>query len=221
MLWLAASLFFCWCAYREIRGSIVAPPGYDFPAPITKPYLAAVLALSVGFAWPPVSTWYFERFLSIRASLLADPNHATVHCNTIFDTMLDSEMLAAGHANPATGKIAIQHPWCGTLRSYLRHPARANAEELESLDIFTHESMHIRGELNEARTECQAVQRNYRAAKMLGVPATIAKKNALDYYTNDYLQRGQLGIMQAAYVSDQCAPGKQMDEHLPDSTWSP
>jgi hypothetical protein len=221
MLWLLASLFFCWCAFREIRASVVAPAGFDFPTPISKPYLIAVLCLAVGFAWPPVSTWYFERFLSVRASLLADPNRATVHCNTIFDTMLDSEMLAAGHANPRTGKIAIQHPWCGTLRAYLRHPARATEKELESLDIFTHESMHIRGELNEARTECQAVQRNYRAAKLLGVPDTIAKRNALDYYTKDYLRRGSLGIMQAAYVSDQCAPGKDMDEHLPDSTWAP
>lgn len=221
MLWLVASLFFFWCVFREIRGSLVAPAGFDFPAPINKSYLTAISCLAIVLAWPPVSTWYFERFLSVRASILADPNRATVHCNTIFDTMLDSEMLAAGHANPRTGKIAIQHPWCGTLRSYLRHPARASKQELESLDIFTHESMHIRGELNEARTECQAVQRNYRAAKMLGVPDSIAKRNALDYYTHDYLQRGSLGIMQAAYFSDQCAPGKDMDEHLPDSTWPP
>jgi hypothetical protein len=27
--------------------------------------------------------------------------------------------------------------------------------------------------------------------------------------------------MQGAYYSDQCAPGKAMDEHLSDSTWAP
>jgi hypothetical protein len=26
--------------------------------------------------------------------------------------------------------------------------------------------------------------------------------------------------MQAAYYSDQCAPGRAMDEHLSDSTWA-
>jgi hypothetical protein len=26
--------------------------------------------------------------------------------------------------------------------------------------------------------------------------------------------------MQAAYYSDQCAPGKALDEHLSDSTWA-
>jgi hypothetical protein len=220
MLWILASLFFCWCAFREIRGSIVAPAGYDFPAPISKSYLALVLALAAGFAWPAMHTWYFQWLLSIKATELADNHRATVHCNTTFDTMLDPEMLAAGHANPRTGKIVLQAPWCGTLMSYLHHPARATQQELDSLDIFTHESMHIRGEMNEARTECQAIQRNYRAAKLLGVSDAVAKKNALQIYTVNYQERGQIGGMQAAYYSDQCAPGKALDEHLIDSTWA-
>ncbi len=220
MLWILTSLFFLWCAFREIRGSIIAPPGYDFPRPVSKSYLALVLALSVLFAWPPVHTWLFQRFLSAKATELADNHRAKVHCNTIFDTMLDTEMLFAGHANPKTGEIGIQHPWCGILMSYLDHPDRATNTELASLNLFTHESMHIRGELNEARTECEAVQRNYRAAKLLGVADGTAKRNALDYYKFDYQQRGKIGGMQGQYYSDQCAPGKAMDEHLVDSTWS-
>ena len=80
--------------------------------------------------------------------------------------------------------------------------------------------MHIRGEMNEALTECEAVQRNYRAAKLLGVPDAIAKKNALDYYNTSYQERGKIGGMAGGYYSDQCAPGKAMDEHLSDSTWA-
>jgi len=220
MLWILASLFFCWCAFREIRRSIVAPAGFDFPAPLSKPYLALVLLLAAGFAWPPLHTWYFQRLLSAKATELADNRRAKVHCNTLFDTMLDPEMLAAGHANPDSGEIAIQQPWCGTLMSYLRHPARADERELQSLDMFTHESMHVRGERDEALTECQAVQRNYRAAKLLGVPDAIAKKNALDYYNGYYQLRAKIGGMQSAYYSDQCAPGKALDEHLSDSTWA-
>ena len=104
--------------------------------------------------------------------------------------------------------------------AYLRHPGRASRAELESLDIFTHESMHIRGELNEARTECQAIQRNYRSAKLLGVSDAIAKQNALDIYNINYQERGKIGGIQSAYYSDECAPGKAMDEHLIDSTWA-
>ena len=51
-------------------------------------------------------------------------------------------------------------------------------------------------------------------------PDEIAKKNALDYYAISYQQRGKIGGMQAAYYSEECAPGKAMDEHLSDSTWS-
>ncbi len=220
MLWILTSLFFFWCAFHEIRASVIAPPGFDRPSPISTPYLAVVLSLAVIFAWPPVHTWMFERFLSRQASVLTDGHPAHVHCNTVWDTLFDPEMMAAGHASPVTGKIALQHPWCGTLSSYLAHPSRANNQELWSLAMFTHESMHVRGELNEARTECEAVQRNYRAAKLLGVPDATARRNALDYYNNLYKSRRDEGIMQAEYYSDECAPGKAMDEHLPDSTWA-
>jgi hypothetical protein len=220
MLWILTSLFFLWCAFREVHRSIVPPPGFDFPTPIWKPYLAMTLVFAALFAWPPVHTWYFQRFLSEKATELADNHRARVHCNTVFDTMLDPEMLFAGHANPKTGQIGIQHPWCDTLRSYLNHPDRASHDELESLDLFTHESMHIRGELNEALTECEAVQRDYRAARLLGVPDQTARKNAPQYYNVNYQQRGKIGGMQSAYYSDQCAPGKAMDEHLSDSTWA-
>jgi hypothetical protein len=80
--------------------------------------------------------------------------------------------------------------------------------------------MHVRGELNEARTECEAVQRNYRSAKLLGVPDATAKRNALDYYNDLYKARRDEGIMQATYYSDECMPGGAMDEHLSDSTWA-
>jgi hypothetical protein len=221
MLWILTSLFFLWCAFREVRASIVPPAGFDSPRPVYKPYLVAMLALAALFIWPPLWRWHFEHFLSEKATELADNHRARVHCNTVFDTMLDPAMLAAGHASPETGRIGIQHPWCNRLRSYLSHPQRATPEELWSLGMFTHESMHVRGELNEARTECEAVQRNYRAAKLLGVPDEIAKANALDYYNIMYQERGRIGGMQGEYYSSQCAPGKALDEHLSDSTWAP
>ena len=119
MLWILISLFFVWCAYREIRSSLIAPAGFDSPRPLSKPYLAVVLTLAVLFAWPPIHKWHFERFLSEKATELADNHRAKVHCNTVWDTMLDTEMFSAGHAEPDTGQIGLQHPWCSTLRSYL------------------------------------------------------------------------------------------------------
>ena len=97
--------------------------------------------------------------------------------------------------------------------NYIKHPAAASKEELYSLNILTHESMHARGEYNEAKTECEAVQRNYHTAILLGVPDTIAKQNALAYYKNYYLKRT------GTYFSKDCVPDGSLDEHLSDSTW--
>ena len=222
MLWILCSLFCFWVVFREFKTRLIAPAGYDRPdpTPIYKPYITFWLILAILFAWPPFKYWRFERFLTPKATELADSRPAKVHCNTIFDTFFDSNYLFAGHANFETGKITFQYPWCKRLMDYLDHPEKANRHELVSLNIFTHESMHIRGEHDEARTECQAVQRNYRVAKLLGVPDSIAKKNALDYYHTSYMQRREAGTFSAGYFSDQCAPGKAMDEHLSDSTWA-
>ena len=220
MPWILLSLLFFWCAYRVVVASIVAPAGFDSPRPVSKSYVAIMLILAALLAWPPLHRWHFEHFLSAKATVLADNHAARVHCSTVFDSIFDPEMLAGGHADPRTGKIVIQPPGCTTLSSYLHHPGRASESELWSLGLFTHESMHVRGELNEALTECEAVQRNYRAAKLLGVPDRIAKENALAYYKIIYRRRSTRGYMQAQYYSSECAPGKAMDEHLSDSSWA-
>jgi len=218
MVWILTSLFFCWLIFREIRGSIVPRQGYDQPESIYKPYLFSCLILAMSFAWPPYHYWRFERFLSAKATELADFNPAKVHCSTAFDSIFDREPTFS-HANPTNGEIVIQPPLCARLMDYLDHPDRANPYELHSLNTFTHESMHVRGELNEAKTECEAVQRNYRAAKLLGVPDHVARKNALEYYYGSYMNLKAGGPNAVRYFSEECAPGKEMDEHLSDSTW--
>ncbi|MBC3860549.1 hypothetical protein H8K32_00410 [Undibacterium jejuense] len=222
MLWIAGSLFFCWMMVRECLSTLITPTGYDHPisSKISIPFLILYGTLALAFAWQPFQYWRFERLLSIKATEIADFHPAKVHCNTIFDTFVDQNYFAAGHADPHTGKIVFQYPWCNRLMDYLHHPQKANREEIVSLNIFTHESMHVRGEYNEAKTECEAVQRNYRAAKLLGVPDQTAKKTALNYYLGEYQRRGAIGGLAGSYFSAECAPGKAMDEHLSDSTWA-
>jgi hypothetical protein len=220
MLLILISLFFCWLIYREFKQS-KTPTGFDCPPPmpVYKPYVVLCLIMAVLFAWTPIHYWHFQRYLSAIATELADSHPAKVHCNTAFDSMFDTFGINASHADPKTGELVIQYPWCATLMDYLNHPGSANQRELWGLAMLTHESMHVRGEYNEVITECEAVQRNYRTAKLLGVPDNIAQKNALDYYYGYYLKRPEMGTMQSAYFSDQCAPGKELDEHLSDSTW--
>ncbi len=77
--------------------------------------------------------------------------------------------------------------------------------------LLVHEAMHIRGELNESKTECQAIQRHVRAAKMLGVPEDVALEHANRYYSEEFSKH--------PYYSSKCVPGSEWDEKLPDSLW--
>ena len=219
MLWIVISLFLCWLAYREFRSTRAVPLDMPITKAVSKPYVATVLILAAASAWQPISVWRLEHYLSLKATELADGHVARLHCNTIVDTMFDQN-LAIGHANPVTGAIVFQYPWCGTLKAYMRHPQRADHDELESLDMLTHESMHVRGEYNEAVTECEAVQRNYRTARMLGVADGVARRNALDFYYGIYETRAyKEDGPPDRYYSEECAPGRALDEHLSDSSW--
>lgn len=215
MLWMALSLAFAWLALREL----LSPWSREHPQPIEPLYLGLVVTLAVAFAWPPVSTWRFERFLESRARVLTEGRPVSVHCNTLLDTMLDPNALAAGHANLASGRIVLQKPWCSTLRDYLDDPASADERGRQSLNLFTHEVMHVRGLLDEKVTECHAVQYNRRMAELLGVPAPLALDHARRYYRESYARRAEVGGLAGAYFSPECAPGKALDLRLPHAIW--
>ena len=221
MLWWAGAAFFVWLALREIHGGFVAPKGFPGPQPIFKGYVLLMLAIAAALAYTPIRYFMFERFLSQKARILAESDKVTVHCNTLFDTVVDTNSLASGHANPETGLIAFQKPWCGVLMDHLRHPEKMDPKGVFAVQMFAHEAMHARGEMNEAITECEAIQRHYRAALLLGIPDEIAKRSGKFFYETQYQARRSIGGMQAAYYTDQCAPGKALDEKLSDSTWNP
>ena len=220
MFWVLLSLLFCWLIFREFRSTSTAPIDMPLSKGVWKPYVFVLAVLALLSIWQPIATWLLERRLSAIATVLADPRVARVHCNTVIGTMFDPNSTNIGHANPESGQVAFQYPWCNRLEAYLRHPQRADREELESLGLLTHESMHVRGEYNEARTECQAVQRNFRTAKLLGVSVRVAKRNALDYYYSIYMSRAYKEGNPDHYFSDKCAPAEELDEQLRDSTWA-
>ena len=200
---LILSLLFIWLIVREVN----SPKDLDN---FSKGYIALLAVFALLSGYPYVDHWRFERLLSNKASLLADNRPANVKCVTVFESVYDKFGLA-GTGNPTTGEIVLQYPTCNDLRDYLKSPATANERELFGLHVFTHEAMHVRGELNEQKTDCQAIQRNVRAARMLGVRAHIAERNAQDYYDGAYRKH--------PYFSAECGPGKALDEDLSGSFW--
>jgi hypothetical protein len=217
--WLMAGLF-GWLACREIYYAYVPPPGYDRPNPEPSISYVIIMALiAAAFAYTPIRYWRFERGLTQKAQVLSENSIAKVHCNTMADTIFDQNVFAAGHAQIETGQIVFQYPWCARLMDHIKNPKQPIAEELIAMHIFAHEAMHIRGERNEAKTECQAVQRFARASMLFGISEDISRANGMTYFNDYYQRRADQGHMSSEYYSAECAPGKALDEKLSDSTW--
>jgi hypothetical protein len=208
MIWIALSLFFFYLVVRELRNPLLEFS--EFSA-FDIGYVLALLLLALVCAWPPYSNWRFEQQMVRIANQITGLNNASVHCNSIFDAIFDNEVNRAGHANPQTGEIVLQHSWCGKLDDYIAAPHSPSDEINWSMSLFVHEVMHIRGELNESKTECQAIQRRLRAEKLFGVPENIAKQNIAHYYQKLYFGRHP-------YFNADCQLGGAMDERLED--WS-
>jgi len=155
----------------------------------------------------------FENFLEKNAEALTDGKEVHLSCTTALESMFD-RFGAAGTGNPHTGKIVIQYPYCKYLRGFLKNPENPTIHELWSLNTFTHEAMHIRGEMNEQKTECQSIQRNHTAAILLGVPKSIAEHAAIRYFAELYPRQKNNG-----YHSKECAPTKSLDEELHGAVW--
>ena len=201
---LILSLFFFWLIYREIS----TPQELNS---IDKGYIAVMLSFALLSGVPVMNEWRFERFLSAKATILAEGYPTDVSCASVFESVY-KKLGLLGTGDPSTGKIVLHYPTCNNLREYLDKPWNASEKAITSLHVFTHEAMHVRGELNEAKADCQAIQRDIYAAKLLGISDDIvAEETALAYYNGPYKNH--------PYFSVECAKGKVLDEDLSGSIW--
>jgi hypothetical protein len=173
-------------------------------------YVTVLAGLVLLFAWFPFDHWRFERLLTEKAIALSGNPAADVHCSSISSSVFDHPLLS-GRAHTDSGDIHIQYPTCPQLKAYVDDPERAGLEEIVAMHVFVHEAMHVRGESNEQRTDCMAIQRSYRAARLLGASERAAEAHGLAYYQGPYRAHH--------YRSDECVPGGALDERLSDSSW--
>ncbi|GAA6136871.1 hypothetical protein NBRC116583_06180 [Arenicella sp. 4NH20-0111] len=175
-------------------------------------YLIVIACLALVCARTPFKFWQLENSLSMHASTFSQREGVTVSCTSVFDSIFDPfDISRAGTAYVETGEIIFHHGWCKNFMDYIDDPSEPSDRALFSMHVFTHEVMHIRGELNERKTDCQAIQRNHLLGRQLGVDDDIARRNAVDYYKRLYKKH--------PYFSKECAPGKALDENLMDSIW--
>ena len=208
MILLGLALIFAYLAFHEIKNSAGKRDAFSWG------YIAVFLSLAVLCARPTYNIWQLERLLTSKAALIADRDDVSVKCNSIMDTLFAGKGTSslAGTAYIDTGEIFFENAYCKEFIDYLDDPENASQDGIFSMHVFTHEVMHIKGEKNEQKTDCQAIQRNHKVGELLGVDRAIAIENAKRYYEQMYPSH--------PYFSPECKPKGKMDEKLRDSIWS-
>ena len=158
-----------------------------------------------------------SRLDSAASSLVGAP--AQVHCQTTGQQMLDvgSELgfVRYGPDGVPEHETLIKRSPCQELASYLGSDKQdPDRDEVVAVHILSHEARHMAGTTGEAEAECQAMQRDAWAARLLGATVEQAHRLARTYWLVVY------PTLNDTYRSAACQPGGPLDEHLELAPWS-
>ena len=142
-----------------------------------------------------------------------------VHCQTAGEEFVHAGSELGSVAFDADGQpeasTVISREPCGALQAYLdTRGRRPSPEQVIAVHVLSHEARHLAGTREEARAECEAVQRDTATAMLLGASEADAHRLARLYWAVDYPG------MPEGYRSSDCVPGGALDEHLPHPPWS-
>ena len=188
--------------------------------PRSLPVLSVSLLTVVGLAAmvPAARHRIEERRLSRVATVLVG-HPVEVHCQTTTGAFVDAgaelgfvRYDEAGVPEPST---LIKRDPCRALGAYLgSDKATPTEEQVVAVHVLTHEAMHMRGETNEAVTECEALQRDARTAVLLGASTQQARRLARTYWLTVYPR------MPDDYRTPDCVAAGPLDEGLDTAPWA-
>jgi len=181
-------------------------------------FSVAALVLLGGAALAP---WLLRARLEHRLAGAASTivgSSVDVHCQTAGETFTDDGAdlgyVAFGPDGVPERRTTIKWEQCRALASFTRSEGiEASRDEMVAVHVLTHEAMHMSGVKSEAESECRAMQRDARMARLLGAARSDARYLASWYWQTIYPH------MSPAYRSDDCGPGQALDAGLPDPPW--
>jgi hypothetical protein len=100
----------------------------------------------------------------------------------------------------------IRRTLCRSLSRLTRDRGAGGSDEAEAVKVLAHESFHLRGVMNEAATECYALQYVTRVATRLGA----SEANAVRFHE---LDMRAYPLAPPKYRSSECRPGGALDLH--------
>lgn len=200
--------------------------------PVRLASLVVVLVLLVGVLAAQWSKRTNERRLAAVASQLAGRD-VSIHCQSFWGELIDisgqSGSVWFDHEGAPQDEAHLSRAtckWLGRLAGgdadddlacveaalHVGACGRDGDRLVHAVVTLAHESIHLRGERDEAATQCYAVQLTARTAQLLGVRPTHAAavgRYALARQSN----------MPAAYQSSECRPGGALDLHPETGFW--
>jgi hypothetical protein len=174
--------------------------------------------LAIALALPTFLRHHEEAKLDTVASVLVG-QPVTVHCETFGQSFTDLSgdlgFVKFGVNGVPEHHTTIMRGPCADLKHYYDgDQAHPSGDEIIAVHVLTHESMHMRGQTNEANAECEAMQRDAETAQLLGATPTEGLALARAYWIEDYPN------MPDNYRTSDCRLGGSLDEHLPDPPWT-
>ena len=216
-----------WCALALLVAAVAVaarwwPRRFDaLGRPRSFPFVSVGLLVVTGGLGlvPGLQHARLEHRLADAASTLAG-RRVEVHCQTLGEAFVDttSELgyVAWGPNGVPEARTTIKREPCAALDDYLGGGQGDPTEaEVQAVHVLSHESRHMSGVTDESLTECQSMQRDAVAARLLGASDAQARRLARYYWMVFYPR------MPDNYRARACTPGGAWDEHLPDAPWAP
>lgn len=213
MLWIAGALT-AWATLLILR-TLWAPMGGERSA--VPSISITLLLLGAGLAGlSPLRDHLLESRLERAAGELAG-FEVQVQCQSLGGAALDIRA-ERGWVRMIDGKMEratrLDRSVCVELRGITNDQNSLNLEQAVALHILTHETVHMMNEINEATTECRAMQASTRVGQALGLDRAVAHAGAQNYWRTQYPR------MNSEYRSAECREGGALDQGGPDAPWA-
>lgn len=108
----------------------------------------------------------------------------------------------------------LERDACEDLRTYIHSDMQTpSLDQILAVNVLSHESHHLAGDLNEARTECSSIQHLTDVAQWLGATPSEATALAARYVSEIYPR------LPSNYISAECVPEGTWDLTPGDGIW--
>ena len=190
-------------------------------APMAIVYGVSVLLLGsvlVGVFFE--AKWQYNEHVYAQAVKNFAGNDVKVRCQRMIDLLVDTRLDIAGDVmwdsdGTLSNQANLKFEVCKNLQKWpVTDVKKADIDIIYAVEVLSHEAVHVSGVLNEAETECYAMQHYAEVAKALGVSQSQAEEAALRYANEAYSH------MPSKYKDEvKCSAGGAWDLHPETNSW--